>query len=111
MGLAAPITGTGSITTTPVNIDSTGIYIHHIRLFITSTIGASDSYTVSIYVYDPLATTWTLSTTDTIDYTSSSSGTFKVWEVNPRVCSGIRLTLTKTTGNDATYNYEIIKAA
>jgi len=111
MGLLPATISTVSITTSPTNIDSTGYYYHHITVFITSTIGVSDIYTIDVYIYNPVAGTWVWRETDQIDFTSSESNTKKAWEINPHPGNGLRVVLTKVAGANGTADYEIVKAA
>jgi hypothetical protein len=108
--------GSVSITTSAVNIDSTGYYYHHIAIYITSTIQSGDSYTLTYYKYNPVAGAWVFNDEDIIDFTSTANnagtgGVKKCWEINASPGDGLRVTLIKNTGNNGTADYEIIRSA
>lgn len=109
MGLLPSITGSGTITTSPTNIDSTGYFYHHITIFITSTIGIADQFNFDVYTYNSITGTWFKDTPDPIDYTSTENGTIKSIQVNPRPGHGLRVTLTKVAGANLNFDYEIVK--
>ena len=111
MGLLPAITGSITISTTPSVIDSTGYYYHHITIYLTGTIGISDTYTIEYYKYDPISAAFVFEDVDDIDYTSTASGTKKCWELSPTPGSGFRVIVTKTNGANVNANYEVIRAA
>ncbi len=116
MALLPIIKSSVSITTSPVNIDSTGYYYHHIAIYITSTIQSGDSYLLSYYKYNPVAGAWVLNDQDVMDFTSTADylgtgGQKKCWEVNASPGDGLRVTLVKLAGNNGTADYEVIRAA
>lgn len=117
MGINTPTTGSFAISTTPVDIvtpTSSTYAFWHIKIFLTYTLGTSDSIEVIQYSYDPVATAYVRQQTDTITYvvvgnTPTAGLQSKVWEMNPTPGQGVKLTITKLAGADGTANYEIIK--
>jgi len=99
-----------AITTTPVQIDSTGYYYHHITIYFTHTIQSGDSYTISYYKYNSVAGAWVLHDEDIVDYGSTGSNRKKAWEIVPTPGDGLRAEVVKTAGNNGTIDYEIIRA-
>ncbi len=115
MGLRPAITASYTITTTPTNITSQGYYYHHMTLYFTSTIGASDRYEIIVLKYDPVAGVYKRWDADEVNYSSAGSVAdpnlqVRVWELMPSPGSGFKLTITKLAGNNGTLNSEIIQA-
>lgn len=118
MGLRTALTSSASITTTPTNIVSefgTIIVYHHIKLFFTGTIQASDRYQIVVMSYDPVATQYVRQYADEVNFescgnTSTDANQDKTWEMVPSPGLGMKLVVTKIAGNDRTLNYEIIQA-
>ena len=108
MGLLPAVTGSGTITTTPSNIDSTGYGIHHITIFLTSTMINGDTFTLETFTYNPVAAAWVKDLPESVTYTSTESGTIKSFQAIPRPGSGLRIVLTKTGGNNLNFDYETI---
>src|ERR1043165_997445 len=116
MGLSPVVTGTRAVTTTPTDIDSTGYFYHHVKIFFTHTFGISDSYAIEYYEYDSVTGTWVMNDTDVVDYESIKdvngvANKKKCWEINPTPGSGLRVRVYKLTGADGTLDYEVVKAA
>ena len=118
MALLPIIKGSVTISTSVVNIDSTGYYYHHIAVYFTSTIQSGDSYTITYYKYNPVAGAWVFHDEDVVDFTSTANragtgGVKKCWEISPTPGDGLRVTLVKTSaaGNNGTADYEIIRSA
>ena len=116
MGLKPKETGGPlTISTTPTTVESTGYYYHHITIFFTHTFGASDSYELVQYKYDPVLGDYRRMLKDIVDYEAvGSTGTAslqdRTWEMNPTPGDGVKIVLTKLAGNNGTINYEIVKA-
>ena len=116
MGVLPAVIGSKTITTTPSEVLSDGYYYHHITLYFTSTIGATDSYEIVQYKYNPVAEVYVRQFADTVNFescgsTSDASKQDRAWEMNPTPSSGVKLIITKTAGNNGTLDYEIIKAS
>ncbi len=114
MGLSQPITGSINLTTTPVEITSTRYAYHHIKLFLTFTLQAGDSYEVVQYSYNPITSGFVRQQSDVISFESVGNTTNaalqdKSWEMSPTPGSAARLTITKLTGNNGTADYEVIQ--
>ena len=114
MGLKTPVTGSISLTTTPVEITSLNYAFHHIKLFLTFTLASGDSYEIAVYSYDPITTNFVRQNSDIISFetvgnTTDPTKQDKTWEMNPTPGSGAKLVITKLTGNNGTANYEIIQ--
>lgn len=116
MGLQPIQTGSISITTTPVNITSSGYFYHHITVFVTSTVGSTDSYEIIVLEYDPIAATYARMDSDIINLSwvgGSLTPTLqnRIWKYTPSPGNGVRLTITKLAGNNGTANYQIVQAS
>jgi len=115
MGINTPITGAINITTTPADIQTpTALAYWHIKIFLTYTLGVSDSFEVIQYSYDPIATSFVRQQSDIVNYvsvgeTAVAANQNKCWEMSPTPGQAVKLTITKLTGTDGTANYEIIK--
>ena len=116
MGINTPVTGSISLTTSPVDVISsrTSYAFHHIKLFLTFTLASGDSYEIIQYSYDPITTNYVRQQSDIVSFetvgnTTTSSLQDKCWEMNPTPGLGAKITVTKLTGNNGTANYEIIQ--
>lgn len=116
MGIDTPITGSISLTTTPVEVTSTRTTYayHHIKLFLTFTLASGDSYEIVQYSYDPITTNFVRQQSDIVSFetvgnTTTAALQDKTWEMNPTPGLGAKLIITKLTGNNGTANYEIIQ--
>jgi hypothetical protein len=115
MGLHAATTGSPTITTTPTTLTSTGYAYHHVKLFFTGTIGASDRYEIIVYSYDPIATAFIRQYSDEVNFdTCGNTATLalqdRTWELVPTAGDGLQLVITKLAGADRVVNYQIIQA-